>query len=109
MKNNRPKLYALLLQYLSDESLDEVKWSDKFEKVDQETDLEGLWQIIEETHKVSTVSKVQSVMKKAARATYCKQLIILTTLLTSGSPTRRSDSTPSFHPMVGIRISGTNY
>ena len=36
--------------------------------VDQETDPEGLWQIIEETHKVNTVSKVQSVMKKAARA-----------------------------------------
>ena len=72
MKNNRPKLYALLLQYLSDESLDEVKRSDKFETVDQETDPEGLWQIIEETHKVNTVSKVQSITKKAARATYQK-------------------------------------
>jgi len=40
--------------------------------VNQETDLEGLWQIIEETHKVNTVSKVQSVTKKAARAMYQK-------------------------------------
>ena len=31
-----------------------------------------MWQIIEETHKVNTVSKVQSVAKKAARATYQK-------------------------------------
>ena len=40
--------------------------------VNQETDLEGLWQIIEETHKVNTVSKVQPVTKKAARAMYQK-------------------------------------
>ena len=32
MKNNRPKLYALLLQYWSDMSLDKVKKSDKFER-----------------------------------------------------------------------------
>ena len=70
MKNNRLKLYALLLQYLFDESLDKVKRSDKFEKVHQDTDPEGLWHIIEETHKVNTVSKVQPVAKKAARATY---------------------------------------
>ena len=50
--------------------MDEVKRSDKFEKVNQETDPECLWQIIEETHKVNTVSKVQSVMKKATRAMY---------------------------------------
>jgi hypothetical protein len=31
-----------------------------------------LWPIFEETHKVNTVSKVQSVTKKAARATYQK-------------------------------------
>lgn len=64
MKNYWPKLY------LSDDSLDEVKRSDRFEKVHQEIDSEGLWKIIEETHKVNTISKVQSVTKRSARATY---------------------------------------
>jgi len=44
MRNERPKLYALILQYLSDESLEEIKRSDKFEKIDEETDPLGLWQ-----------------------------------------------------------------
>ena len=42
MRYERPKLYALILQYLSDERLDEVKRSDKFEKIDEETDPLGL-------------------------------------------------------------------
>ena len=70
VKNNWSKFFALLLLSLSDESLDEVKRSNKFERIDQETDQESLWQINEETHKVKTISEVQSVTKKAAIAAY---------------------------------------
>jgi len=70
MRNERPKLYALILQYLGDESLEEIKRSDKFEKIDEETDPLGLWLLVEETHKVNSISKVEAVTKQAARSTY---------------------------------------
>ena len=70
MRIEWPKLYALFLQYLSDKSLDEVKRSDKFEKIDKETDPLGLWLLVEETHKVNSISKVEAVTKLAARSTY---------------------------------------
>jgi len=70
MRNERPKLYALILQYLSDESLEEIKRSDKFDKIDEETDPLGLWLLVEETHKVNSISKVEAVTKLAARSTY---------------------------------------
>jgi hypothetical protein len=70
MQNERPKLYALILQYLSEESLDEIKRSDKFDKIDEETDPLALWLLVEETHKVNSISKVATVTKMAARSTY---------------------------------------
>ena len=59
------KLYALILQYLSEESLEEIKRSDKFEKIDEATDPLGLWLLVEETHKVNTI-----MTGLAARTTY---------------------------------------
>lgn len=70
MRNDRPKLYALILQYLSDESLEEIKRSDKYETIDDETDPLGLWLLVEETHKVNTISKVEAMTRLAARTTY---------------------------------------
>mmetsp|Transcript_8146 Transcript_8146/g.11879 ORF Transcript_8146/g.11879 Transcript_8146/m.11879 type:complete len:557 (+) Transcript_8146:2397-4067(+) len=70
MRNERPKLYALILQYLSDESLEEIKRSDKFEAIDEATDPLGLWLLVEETHKVNTISKVEAMTRLAARSTY---------------------------------------
>ena len=70
MKSDRSKLYALILQYLSEESLDEVKRQENFEEVDKATDPKGLWKMVEETHKVTTVSKVEAVTKLSARNTY---------------------------------------
>jgi len=70
MPNERPKLYALILQYLSDESLEEIKRSDKFEAIDEATDPLGLWLLVKETHKVNTVSKVEAMTRLAARTTY---------------------------------------
>jgi hypothetical protein len=70
MEKDRPKLYALILQYLSDESLEEVKRSDDWDTIEQETDPAMLWDVIESTHKINTISKVESVTKMAARTTY---------------------------------------
>ena len=70
MRNEQPTLYALILQYLSDESLEENKRSDKFEKIDEETDPLGLWLLVEETHKVNSISKVEAITKLAAHSAY---------------------------------------
>ncbi len=70
MEKDRPKLYALILQYLSDESLEEVKRSDDWDTIEQETDPAMLWDVIESTHKINTISKVESVTKMAATTTY---------------------------------------
>jgi len=43
MHADRPKLYALIMQYLSEESFDEIKWSDQFEDIEKKTDPLDLW------------------------------------------------------------------
>jgi hypothetical protein len=70
LEKDRPKLYALILQYLSDESLEEVKHSDDWDTIEQETDPAMLWDVIESTHKINTISKVEPVTVMAARTTY---------------------------------------
>jgi len=70
MHADRPKLYALIMQYLSEESLDEIKRSDKFEDIEKKTDARDLWKLIEDTHKVNAISKVEVITKLAARNTY---------------------------------------
>ena len=72
MRNDRRRLFVLILQYLSQESLEEIKRSDKYEKIDKETDPLGLWLLVEETHKVNTISKVDAMTHLAARTTYQK-------------------------------------
>mmetsp|Transcript_2609 Transcript_2609/g.3980 ORF Transcript_2609/g.3980 Transcript_2609/m.3980 type:complete len:661 (+) Transcript_2609:626-2608(+) len=70
MHTDRPKVYALILQYISEESLDEIKRSDKWEDIEKQTDPLELWLLIEETHKVNSISKVEEITKLAARTTY---------------------------------------
>jgi hypothetical protein len=70
MEKDCPKLYALILQYLSEESLEEIKRSDDWDTIEQETDPAMLWDIIESTHKINTISKVASIKKMAARTPY---------------------------------------
>ena len=70
MHQDHPKLYALMLQYLSEESLDEVKREDKYEDIDNEMDPLGLWMLVEETHKVNTISVVEAFTKMVTIATY---------------------------------------
>jgi hypothetical protein len=66
MEKDWPKLYALILQYLSEESLEEVKREDGWDEVEEDTDPEGLRIFIEKTHKVNTVSKGPTVTKMSA-------------------------------------------
>lgn len=66
----KSKLYALIYQYRSEENQEEIKWSDKFEKIDEETDPLGIWLFVEETIKVIMISKGEAVTKMAARSTY---------------------------------------
>jgi hypothetical protein len=70
LEKDRPKLYALILQYLSDESLKEVKRSDDWDTIKQETDPAMLWDVIKSTHKINTISNVEPVTKMAARTAY---------------------------------------
>lgn len=70
MRNERLKLYPLILQDLSDESLKEIKRPDKFEEIDKAIDPLGLWLLVEEMHKVNTISKVEAMTRLAARTTY---------------------------------------
>jgi len=70
MKENRPKLYGLITQYLSEESRSEIKRQEKYEEIDEAADPEGLWKLVEETHMVNSISKVEAVTKLYARTTY---------------------------------------
>ena len=57
-----PKLYVMILQYLSEESADEIKRSGKWEEMEKK--------VVEETHKVTSISNVEVITKLAARNTY---------------------------------------
>jgi hypothetical protein len=70
MEKDQPKLYTLILQYLSKESLEEIKREDDWDNVAEATDPEGLWVYVEKTHKVNTISKVPTVTKMSTRTTY---------------------------------------
>jgi hypothetical protein len=70
MINDRPKLYAMIWQYLSQESKEEVKRSADYEVIKNTRDAQQLWQVIEETHKVFTISCIAAVIKKTARKEY---------------------------------------
>jgi hypothetical protein len=66
-KRDKPKLYALILKYLSDESLEAVQKEAGWTTVEADADPEMLWQLVELKHKVHSSSKVEAVMKLAAR------------------------------------------
>jgi hypothetical protein len=70
MMNNWAKLYAMIWQYLSQESMAEVKRHTDYEVIKTNRDVQRLWEIIEETHKVFTISRIAAVIKKTARKEY---------------------------------------
>lgn len=67
IKRNRPKLYALILKYLSDESLEAVQKGEDWSKIEEEVDPEGLWKLVEQKHKVHSASEVAIVVKLESR------------------------------------------
>jgi hypothetical protein len=66
-RRDMPKLYALILQYLSDESLDAVQKEVGWAVVEQDANPEALWQLVEKKHKVHSASEVETAVKLAAR------------------------------------------
>jgi hypothetical protein len=70
MEEDRPKLYGLIMQHMSVESKDEVAQDEDYKEWHQEKDPEKLWQAIIRTHKMDTVSNVDSVKALAARKAY---------------------------------------
>jgi hypothetical protein len=69
---NQPKLYGLIQQYLSPESMDEVKHHNSYLMFNDAKDLEVIWKAVVETHKVHSLSKVAAVKKRSARVEYQK-------------------------------------
>jgi hypothetical protein len=70
MDDDKPKMYAMILGKLSTESMDELKRHESYEEFNREKDPLMLWLAITIIHQVASVSKVASVVKKAARDKY---------------------------------------
>ena len=70
LKRDQPKLCGLIIQYLSEESLDEVRGQDNWEAINEKADPVGLWKLVERTHNVKTICKMATVTKLAAKTTY---------------------------------------
>ncbi len=70
MQDDRAKLFAMIMMYLSDESLDAVKKEPTWTKIEDEADAEGLWKLVEQKHNVHTASEVKEITKLTARANY---------------------------------------
>jgi hypothetical protein len=66
-KRDKPKLHALIMKYLSDESLEAVQKEAGWMTIEANADPETLWQLVELKHKVHSLSEVEAVMKLAAR------------------------------------------
>lgn len=72
---NSPKLFGYIWQYLSPESIDEVKHQAEYIKFNKDKDPVKLWETIVKTHEISSMSRIPEVIKRAARKDYqsCRQ------------------------------------
>jgi hypothetical protein len=70
MGEDRPKLYGLIMKYMSVESRDEVAQEPNYDSWHAKKDPEKLWQVIIKMHKVDCVSSVTAVKELAARKAY---------------------------------------
>jgi hypothetical protein len=75
LKRDGPKLYRLILKYLSDESLDAVQKEAGWSSVEADAGSKMLWHLKEAKHKVHLASKVKAVVKLAVRtqSAACRQ------------------------------------
>ena len=70
MLENRPNFYAYLEQHLSRESLDEVRKSEYYQRIDDAKDPLALWLTIKKTHEIATDSGVHVFRKRDSRANF---------------------------------------
>ncbi len=70
MEDDRARLFAMIMMYLSEESLDAVKKEPTWTKIEDEADAEELWKLVRQKHKVHTASEVKEITKLTARANY---------------------------------------
>jgi hypothetical protein len=66
----KPKLYATILKYLSDESLEAIQKVQDWTDIEESVDPERLWKAIEDKHRIHSTSKVAAIVKLEA----CNQL-----------------------------------
>jgi len=66
-KEKKPKLYATILKYLSEESLEAVRKAKDWDEVEEDVDPERLWEIIVDKHRVHSTSEVAAIVKIEAR------------------------------------------
>jgi hypothetical protein len=67
MGEDRPKLYGLMMHYMSVESKDEVAQNPDYATWNAEKDPEKFWQAIIRTHKVDYVCNVDAIKEFTAR------------------------------------------
>ena len=72
---NPPKLFRYIWQYLSPESIDEVKHQADYANFNKNKDPVKLWKTIVKTHEINSMSRIPEVVKRAARKDYqsCRQ------------------------------------
>jgi hypothetical protein len=63
----KPKLYAMILKYLSDESLEAVQRTNNWSEIEAEVDPECLWKAVEDKHRIQSTSKVAAIVKLEVR------------------------------------------
>ena len=75
MNNDKPGMYGYILSKLSKESVDEIERHEDYDTFNKDKDPLKLWLAIKETHLTLTISKIDTVIRKAAKDDYasCKQ------------------------------------
>ena len=66
MKKDRTGMYAYIMSKISKESLDEISRDKDFKQLEVDRDPLSLWLMLKKTHMVSTVSKVETIIKESA-------------------------------------------
>jgi hypothetical protein len=67
IEQKTPKLFAMILKYLSNESLKVVQRSEKLSEIKAGIDPERLWKAVEDKHRVHSTSQVAGIIKLEAR------------------------------------------
>jgi hypothetical protein len=66
-QKEKNRLYAIIMKYLSEESLNGVKRVKERSEIEEEVDTERLWKVIVDKHRVHLMSEVAAVIKLEAQ------------------------------------------